>query len=403
MIDNNFIDKLIKSIIFVTGGHENQKIVTHEPYFLKTNAFTYVNECLSSGWVSSSGKWVEKFEKLICDYTGAKYAIAVTNGTVALRLALFLVGVKRSEEVLLPPMTFVATANAVSHLGAIPHFIDIEKDFLGMCPEALEKRLDEIAVMKNGKTYNRFSGRRIAAILPVHVFGTPAKIIALKEIADQWKIPLLEDAAEALGSWVKDGQNLKHCGSFGKASIISFNGNKIISTGGGGMIITNDKILALKAKHLSTTAKIKHPWAFIHDEIGWNDRLPNINSALGVSQMEVLKERLFLKKKLFNKYSKVLSKVDGLEIMNKPVNCESNHWLVSIRLTGNHKKEEFKKLRDLILYIAHKKNLFLRPSWDLLNSLEIYNRFPSGDLKNAEDQSFRIINLPSSPQLLDNE
>lgn len=403
MMNKNFIDEVIDSIISVTGSPKDQKIATHEPYFQNTNAITYVKECITSGWVSSAGKWVDKFEDLICEYTGAKYAVAVTNGTVALRLALFLVGVKHSEEVLIPPMTFIATANAVSHLGAIPHFIDIEKDFLGMSPHALEERLEEIAIKKNGKIYNKFSGRRIAAIVPVHIFGNPAKIIELKEIAQQWNIPLVEDAAEALGSWVKDGNHLKHCGSFGMASIISFNGNKIISTGGGGIIITNDKILASKAKHYSSTAKIKHPWAFIHDEIGWNDRLPNINAALGVSQMEVLKERLFLKRKLFNNYSKILNKVDGLEIMKKPVNCKSNHWLVSIRLTGAYKKEELKKLRDSILKMAHNNNLLLRPSWDLLNSLKIYNGVPSGDLKNAEDQSFRIINLPSSPQLLEHE
>ncbi len=403
MIYNNSINKIIEKIIFITGHTENKKLALHEPNYTNTNAINYVNECINSGWVSSAGKWVEQFEKLICEYTGAKFAIAVSNGTVALRLTMFLVGVRNSEEVLIPPMSFVATANAVCHLGAIPHFIDIEKEHLGMSPKALSERLDKVAIKKNGHIYNKNTGRRIAAIVVVHVFGYPAEIIKIKEIGQIWGIPVIEDAAEALGSWVKNEKSYKHCGLFGKASIFSFNGNKIISTGGGGMLITDDELLAKKAKHLSTTAKIKHPWAFIHDEVGWNDRLPNINSALGVSQMEVLPKRLSLKRKLHEEYCNIFNDIEEVDLINNPRNCSSNHWLVSLKINDKIPINHVKEFRDSVLNLAHQKNILLRPSWELLSSLKMFASNPKGILKNAEHQSNRIINLPSSPQLLDNE
>ncbi len=393
------VDKLIEKIFEVSNLAIGEKVVVHEPYFKNTNALNYVSQCINSGWVSTAGEWVNKFENQICDYTGSKFAVAVSNGTVALRLALLVSGVKNEEEVIIPPLSFVATANAVSHLGAIPHFVDIEPHSLGLCPFALQKRLEEIAEKKNGKVFNKHTGKRIAAVIPVHVFGSPAKISEIKKICNIWEIPLVEDAAEALGSWVKFKKSLKHCGTFGDVSIISFNGNKIISTGGGGVLITDNSLLAKKARHLSTTAKAPHPWAFEHDEIGWNDRLPNVNAAIGSSQMEVLEERLKLKRKLYKKYCQILNCFEGLEVIKENSNCINNNWLVSIRLTINN-QNELKEIRDKILNIAHSKNLFLRPSWNLINSFKMYKDAPAGDLKIAQDQSFRIINLPSSPQLL---
>ncbi len=399
MNDIDFANKIINNILEITGN-EGKKIPIHEPNFKNTNAKSYVNECIDTGWVSTAGRWVEHFESQICQYTGSKYAIAVSNGTVGLRLALFLVGVQSSEEVIIPPMSFVATANSISHLGAVPHFVDIEEDSLGMCPKALKKRLEEVAVKKEGLTFNRISGKRIAAVLPVHVFGNPSKIIEISDICEEWNLPLVEDAAEALGSWVEYQNQKIHCGLFGDVSVISFNGNKVISTGGGGVLITNNHSLAKRARHLSTTAKINHPWNFDHDEIGWNDRLPNINAALGASQMEVLEEKLASKRKLYEKYLYIFRDMQGLEVIKESINCLSNHWLISIVLKEKD-RDKLKETRDLILSLAHEKDILLRPSWNLLNNLKMYINCPSGDLEVAQDQAFRIINLPSSPQLLD--
>ena len=399
MTNTEFANELINKIAKVVGSDGQKKIPIHEPNFKNTNALRYVKQCIETGWVSTAGKWVEKFEDQICEYTGSKFAIAVSNGTVGLRLALFLIGVRNSDEVIIPPLSFVATANSISHLGATPHFVDIETNSLGLCPIALNARLEEIAEQKNGKIFNRKSGKRIAAILPVHVFGNPANIIEIKNVCDRWNLPMVEDAAEALGSWVKYDDFKKHCGLFGEISVISFNGNKVISTGGGGVLITNNSYLAERARHFSTTAKINHPWDFEHDEIGWNDRLPNINAAIGASQMEVLKEKLEMKRKLYVKYFQIFRDVEGVEIIEEPINSISNYWLVSMRL-----KEEnshlLKSTRNLILSYAHDRNLLLRPSWNLLNTLKMYRNCPAGTLTNAEDQSFRIINLPSSPQLI---
>ena len=400
MKNNQLVEKIIEKIFCISDFKLNQKIVLHEPYFEETNALNYTRDCINSGWVSSNGKWVNYFENQICTYTGSKYAVAVSNGTVALRLALFVSGVKSSEEVIIPPFSFVATANAVSHLGAIPHFVDIEPTRLGLCPNALQQRLEEITERKNGLIYNKYTGRRIAAVVPVHVFGNPLNIIEIKKICNYWQIPLIEDAAEALGSWVKFGNSMKHCGTFGEVSIISFNGNKIITTGGGGVLITDSFSLAEKARHLSTTAKIPHKWDFEHDQIGWNDRLPNINAAIGSAQMEVLENRLELKRKIFKKYLEIFNGIKEIELVREQKNCISNNWLISIRLKGENKKN-LKILRNEILNYAHSKNILLRPSWNLINTFSMYKKNPSGELKIAEDQAYRIINLPSSPQLID--
>jgi len=389
--------EIIDRIKFVINHSVDKKdVYIHEPHFLGTNAYEYIKDCLDSGWVSSSGGWVAKFENLIQEFTGSKYAIAVANGTVALRLALYLIGVRENHEVFIPPLSFVATANAVSHLGATPHFIDIESDTLGMCPLALEKRLDQIAFIRDGKVFNKITGNKITAVLPVHVFGLAAKIEEIKDVCYKWKLPVVEDAAEALGSFVKSGRRLIHCGCFGDIGTLSFNGNKIITTGGGGALLTNDEKLAKLAKHLSTTAKVNHPWNFYHDEIGWNDRLPNINAALGASQIENISERLNIKRNLHNRYLASFEDFKDVEIIKEFNQSFSNYWLITMRLNVNKPL----LLREKILKDSHDSRIFIRPCWNLLNELPMYSDVPSGDLKVAQNQSLRLINLPSSPQLI---
>ena len=392
------ISKEILSRIKNTLGKNDVNIHLHEPSFLNTNALNYVKDCIETGWVSSSGKWVSRFENLLSDFTGAKHVIAVSNGTVALRLALYLVGVRADDEVLIPPMSFVATANSISHLGANPHFIDIDKESLGMCPVALDKRLNEIAVLKDNIPVNKFTEKKIAAVVPVHVFGLPAKVEEIKKICRKWNIALIEDAAEALGSSILSNTKKIHCGSFGEIGIISFNGNKVITCGGGGALLTNNSKIARLAKHISTTAKLDHPWEFFHDQLGWNDRLPNINAALGVSQLEHLEMRLKLKRDLHNKFLNSFEDFSGAEILKESKNCESNYWLITLRLLGNNPEI----IRKKILSDVHASKIYLRPSWKLLNKLPMYSEAQCGDLSQSYNQSERLINLPSSPQLMAN-
>ncbi|OUU53453.1 MAG: aminotransferase DegT [Pelagibacteraceae bacterium TMED65] len=393
---NNQIESVLQGIKDVVGSCSiDNPISLHVPTFQGTNAWSYVKNCIDTGWVSSAGSWVSRFEDQLCTVTGSKHAVAVTNGTVALRLALHLVGVRSGDEVLLPPLSFVASANAISHLGAIPHFVDVDSSSLGLCPLALSSRLDSIALWSDGVLLNRETGRRIAAILPVHVFGLPADVINLRSVADYWRLPMVEDAAEALGSLRAD----IHCGLFGSIGILSFNGNKLITTGGGGALITNDASLALKARHLSTTAKLPHPWAFHHDEIGWNDRMPNLNAALGYAQLEQLDFRLLLKRQLTQRYVESFSNIDGVEILVDPVNCRSNNWLTTLRFLDVDSSIAKRSCLELLRQ-SHEIGLLLRPIWSPLHKTIMYSSCPSGPLPHAENQAFRLVNLPSSPQLL---
>ena len=337
---------------------------------------------------------MDRFEQELCAATGASYAVAVTNGTVALRLGLHLLGVRAGDEVLMPPLSFVATANAVAHLGAKPHFVDVEPGSLGLDPEAVRDRLETVAVQSADGLRNRETGRRLGAVLPVHVFGHPARLPELMEVAEAWGLPVLEDAAEALGSWRGDS----HCGLFGGAGCLSFNGNKLITTGGGGALITNDPELAQRARHLSTTAKLPHPWAFEHDSVAWNDRLPNINAALGVAQLEDLPRRLESKRHLANAYAAAFSNVKGVELVAEPEGCKSNHWLVSLRFTTPC-IDAAEAQREEVLVAALREGLMLRPVWRLLHELPMYIDAPQGPLPVALDQAARLLNLPSSPQL----
>lgn len=387
---------LLEAIQQVAGpSSPGHPIALHEPDFRGTEAWAYVKDCLDTGWVSTAGKWVSRFEEELASVTGAAHAVAVTNGTVALRLALHLVGVGPGDEVLMPPLSFVATANAVAHLGAVPHFVDVEPATLAMDPAALHERLEELAERRDGQLLNRQTGRRLAAVLPVHVFGHPADGMALRQVADAWGLPLVEDAAEALGSW----RGESHCGLFGVVGTLSFNGNKLITTGGGGALLTNYTELAQQARHLSTSAKLPHPWAFDHDAVGWNDRMPNLNAALGVAQLEDLQQRLQAKRQLAERYRAAVASLEGVELVAEPAGCRSNHWLVTLRFTAADPSEA-ERQRLQLLESAHAAGLLLRPVWKLLHQLPMYIVAPRGELPVAEDQAQRLVNLPSSPQLL---
>jgi perosamine synthetase len=391
------VQAVLETIQQVVGASsQEQPIGLHEPDFRGTQAWAYVKDCLDTGWVSTAGSWVSRFEQQLCAITGASYAVAVSNGTVALRLGLHLVGVGPGDEVLLPPLSFVASANAVAHLGAVPQFVDVEPTSLGLCPNALAERLEAVAVRRDGQLVNRESGRRIAAVLPVHVFGHPAPVDQLRVVADAWGLPMVEDAAEALASW----RGGTHCGLFGAVGTLSFNGNKLITTGGGGALLSNNAELAQLARHLSTTAKCPHPWAFEHDAVGWNDRLPNLNAALGVAQLEDLDRRLQAKRQLAERYAEAFAALEGIELVAEPPSCRSNHWLVSLRLTARDPAEaEAQRLQ--LLEAAHGAGLLLRPIWTPLQQLTMYQACPAGPLPVANDQAPRLLNLPSSPQLLE--
>lgn len=373
-------------------------IALHEPDFEDSNAIKYVNECINTGWVSTAGKWVDKFETCISEYTNIRSAVAVTNGTNGIRLALHAIGVQENDEVLLPSLTFVATGNAVSHLKAIPNFVDVEQESLGVCPKKLIDYLERIAIKKNGRAYNKFTGRQISALIIVHIFGRVAKVKKIVEISQSWGIEVIEDAAEALGSW----SNAIHCGGYGRCGILSFNGNKILTTGGGGIIVSNDVDLMELCKHMSTTAKLKHPWEYDHDMIAWNDRMPNINAALGVSQLEKLPEKLTLKKKLHQKYEFIFDNIEGIKILNDEMGTQSNNWLITGMITAPE-VDESRLIRDQILHMALGKGLGLRPLWKPLHQLGIYKFAEKDNLKTTEELYNRIINFPSSAQLMKNQ
>ena len=367
---------------FIKNIYKKDFIALHEPVFIG-NEKKYLNECIDSTFVSSVGKYVDKFEEMLADYVGSKYAVAVSNGTSALFVALKLVGVKEGDEVITQPLTFVATANAISYCGAKPIFVDVDLDTLGLSPTSLKEFLEKNCEIVDNKCINKTTGKTIKACVPMHTFGHPCKIDEIKEICDKWHIELVEDAAESLGSFYKN----KHTGTFGKVGIFSFNGNKIITAGGGGVIVTYDEELAKKAKHLTTTAKIPHPYEYIHDEVGYNFRMPNINAALLVAQMENLDKFLENKRELAKKYEKFFEDL-GIEFIKEPKNAKSNYWLNAIKF-------ENKKQRDEFLEYSNKNKVMTRPIWRLMNKLPMYKNCQRDELKNAEYLEERIVNIPS--------
>lgn len=330
---------------------------------------------------------MDRFEQEIAKFTGAKRAVAVVNGTAALHISLLLAGVKQNEEVLVPGLTFVASANAVTYCGAIPHFVDAEENTLGVDPLKLDEHLTNIAEFSGGYCINKNTGRKISAIVLVHIFGHPCKIDAILEVARKFNLEVVEDAAESLGSFYKG----KHTGTFGKVGAISFNGNKIITTGGGGMIITDHEELARQAKHLTTTAKVAHKWDYIHDRVGYNYRMPNLNASLGCAQLNRLPELLQSKRDLFEKYLEQICPIDGIKLLSEPNDCSSNYWLQTIILN-----EANLLLRDEILAILNDAGLMSRPAWKAIHKLKPFEDCPRMDMDITESLEKRIINIPSS-------
>jgi aminotransferase in exopolysaccharide biosynthesis len=380
----NQVVNAIKKVI----GEEPAQL--HEPSF-EGNEWIYLKECLDSTFVSSVGKFVDQFESELAIYTGAKYAVTVTNGTAALHIALLLAGVEPKDEVLIPALTFVATANAVSYCNATPHFVDSEENTLGIDAHKLRNYLEKVSFQKNGYCVNKQTGNVIRALVPMHTFGHPSDLSALVTLANEYNLVLVEDAAESLGSFYK-GQ---HTGTFGLIGALSFNGNKTITTGGGGAVLTNDEAIARRAKHLTTTAKLPHKWEFIHDEIGFNYRMPNINAALGCAQLEQLPAKVASKRKLHDLYKDAFSKLEQIELFNEPEETESNYWLQAILIS-----KEIEYQRDEILSVTNNAGYMTRPVWRLLNEHAQFKNSPSMNLDGAKDLANRIINIPSSPGLV---
>lgn len=371
-------------------GTAAQPIPLHEPEFLG-NELAYVRECIDTGWVSSVGRFVDEFEKRLAEFTGAGYAVATVNGTAALHAALLLAGVGRDDEVIVPGLSFVATANAVSHCGAIAHFADSDPATLGLDPEALEAHLRSIAETSQGAVRNAGTGRRIAAIVPMHTFGHPVDLTALAEVAARFGLPVIEDAAESLGSLHRG----RHTGTYGLAGVLSFNGNKIVTTGGGGAILTGDADFARRAKHLTTTAKRPHGWEFFHDEVGYNYRLPNLNAALGCAQLERLPEMLACKRELADRYRQAFAGLSGLGFVDERAGDASNFWLNAIRIEAPSMQ-----LRDELLAAANERGYQCRPVWTLLHRLPMYRQCPRAPMPVAESLEASLINVPSSARLV---
>jgi perosamine synthetase len=361
-------------------------VALHEPS-LGGNEWAYVKDCLDSTWVSYVGKYVDQFESMLADCTGVKKAVAVVNGTAALHMALKLAGVEPGDEVFVPALTFVATANAVTYCGAIPHFVDSEERTLGLDPGKLKDYLNNIAQVNAAGCMNKFSGRRIKVVIPMHVFGHPVDLDPLMEICQAYKIEMVEDAAESLGSYYKG----RHTGNWGKLSILSFNGNKTVTTGGGGAIITNDERLGKLAKHLTSTAKIPHRWEGRHDAIGYNYRLPNLNAALGCAQMEQLPKFLAQKRRLSDLYQEAFQELEGVRFFTEPSFATSNYWLNVLLLD-----EAFAEKREVVLEKTNDQGIMTRPAWTLMNNLPMFQDCPAMDLSCAENLAKRLINIPSS-------
>ena len=361
----------------------------HEPRFAG-NEWAYLKECLDSTYVSSVGKFVDRFESALVEFTGAKHAVAVMNGTAALHVALKLAGVRTGDEVLVPTLTFVATANAVTYCNAVPHFVDSEERTLGVDPRALRSYLQSATELRGGECINHRTGRVIRALIPMHTFGHPVDIEGVLAIARDFHLALVEDAAESLGSTISG----RHTGTFGLMGTLSFNGNKTVTTGGGGAILTNDPALARHAKHLTTTAKLPHPWEYRHDETGYNYRLPNINAALGCAQLEQLLGFLAAKRRIFDRYCAAFAGIAGVRMVAEPAGCRSNYWLQTILLDEKMRSEQ-----SNILAATNAAGIMTRPVWALMHTLTPYSDCPRMDLTAAESLQQRLINLPSSAHL----
>jgi len=374
---------VLKSVLGESGS---SPIALHEPN-IGQRENELVSKCLASGWVSSVGEYISEFEQGLAKFTNSKHAIAVVNGTAALHLALHSVGVKPGDEVLVPTLSFVATANAVSHCGAIPHFVDSDPETLGLDPLALREHLRANTSLRDGALHNTSTGRRISAVVPMHTFGHPMQIEMLIDVAKEFNLVVVEDAAESIGSYVGS----THTGTFGRCSSLSFNGNKTITTGGGGAILTNDAELAQRIRHLATTAKIPHDYEYIHDVVAFNYRMPNINAALGCAQLSRLDDFLSAKRILAKKYAEGFSSAKSMQFVAEPHGTTSNYWLNTIRLN----KPDL-SLRDELLVAARASGYMCRPAWNLLHTLPMHESSPRAKLPVAQNLWQSLINIPSS-------
>lgn len=364
-------------------NQERSFIPLHEPVFVG-NEKKYLNECIDSGYVSSVGAYVTAFEEAIANYTGAKRAVVVVNGTQALHLACVVAGVTKGDEVITQALSFIATANAISYTGASCVFVDVDKDTMGMSPESLENFLIHNTKLIDGRCVNITTGNQIKACIPMHTFGHPVKIDVIKEICDRYNIMLIEDAAESIGSLYQG----KHTGRFGKMGVFSFNGNKVITTGGGGALITDDDAIADRAKYLSTTAKIPHAWQYEHDEVGYNYRMPNLNAALGLAQLESLNVFIKQKRQLTELY-KSFFESKNITLVQEPADCVSNYWLQAIVLADRVE-------RDAFLKYSNEHGVMTRPIWNLINKSDMYKMCQTTSLVNSEWLEDRVVNIPSS-------
>jgi perosamine synthetase len=374
-----------QTVDFIKSQFPGQEFIPlHEPRFTG-NEKKYVIDCIDSTFVSSVGRYVDEFEKQIAAYTGAKYAVAAVNGTSALHMAMLVAGVKQNEIVITQPLSFIATCNAIAYIGASHLFVDVDIDTMGLSPEKLNTYLKENAVKKaDGYSYHKKTDQRIAACVPMHTFGHPCRINEIAGICREYNIALIEDAAESIGSYYKS----KHTGTFGLLGTFSFNGNKTITCGGGGAIVTDNEALAKRAKYLTTQAKVPHRWEFVHDEIGYNYRMPNLNAALMCAQLEQLNLFLENKRELADIYKDFFRNTE-MKFVEEPTNSKSNYWLCVILLAN-------KKTRDEFLQYTNDNGVMTRPAWRLMNKLEMFKNAMCGNLDNAEELENRLVNIPSS-------
>jgi aminotransferase in exopolysaccharide biosynthesis len=374
---------LQKTILFIKELYDNQNpIPLHAPVFLG-NEKKYITDCIDTTYVSSVGKYVDRFEEMIAAYTGAAKAVVCVNGTNGLYLALRLSGVEQDDEVITQPLTFIATVNAIAYCGAYPVFIDVDKDTMGLSPKKIINWLNKNGELKSGVCYNRTTKRRIKACVPMHTFGHPVHIDELVQMCADWHIELVEDAAESLGSFYKG----KHTGTFGSIGILSFNGNKTVTTGGGGALLFQNKEQGEYAKHLTTQAKIPHRWEFIHDAVGYNYRMPNINAALGCAQMENLEVMLANKRETAQKYRNFFHNT-SIGFFDEPRDCRSNFWLNCLVLSDKEEQVEY-------LTETNNNGIMTRPIWELMTRLPMFANCQHGDLENAEWFAGRVVNIPS--------
>lgn len=375
------IEKIVKDIRTIYG---EEFIPLHIPFLDDTDK-AHIVECIDSTFVSSVGKFVDEFEDLTAAFTGAKKAVATVNGTAALHTALKLMGVERDDEVVCQPFTFIATANAIHYCGAEPIFIDIEEEYLSLCPIKLRLFFENDTELKDGQRINKITGKRVRAVVMMHSFGMPGKVVEVYEVCKEFGVPLVEDAAESLGSYYKG----VHTGVIGDIGILSYNGNKVMTTGGGGMILCKSEELGLKAKHITTTAKKAHRWAYDHDIIGFNYRLPNLNASLGVAQMKKLTNFLKKKRKVADVYSSMFSNIEGVKFFREDEDRVSNYWLNALIFDNP-------KLRDEFLQYSNDNGVMTRPPWGLMNEQEPYKNCFKKDVSVSKHFAERLVNIPSS-------